>query len=138
MSKRTGIGWVLRRSVGGRLPVWCHPEGGLDLNLRDHFRDAFHYLIAGQQRGAEVHPALPVWLVVAGAFQQRRRYRPWLPGVVGFTPRAGGVRPPGRAVKNQQFNLFAGRHRSIFRRVDVKIRGATATLPQNPTYNQIL
>ncbi|MOA14430.1 hypothetical protein D3C78_1345310 [compost metagenome] len=44
-------------------------ERGLDLNFRDHFRDALHHLFAGQQGGAQVHqvghgPA------VASAFKQ--------------------------------------------------------------------
>ena len=47
-------------------------ESGLDLNFVDHFRNAFHDLIAIEQCGAMVHQ-LCHGLTVTGAFQKRCR-----------------------------------------------------------------
>jgi hypothetical protein len=42
-----------------------------DLDLRDHFRDAFHHLFTAEQGGAVVHQ-IGHGLAVARAFEQRR------------------------------------------------------------------
>ncbi len=82
-------------------------EGGFDLDLRDHFRDAFHHLFAAEQGGAEVHQ-LGHGLAIASTFQQGRRDVGHGFRIVEFHPT--GQAPFGHQTsgKNQHFVFFAG------------------------------